>query len=105
MANLVEFKPTNFKEIRILMKKLWNKIIRKLIADLELLIRDNLLIAIKQQQRNKMSLCAKRKFKAEGEGYDSHAGVQLTKMHRDLIISKLDSNMCNLDKILFREKK
>ena len=48
MANLVEFKPTNFKEIRILMKKLWNKIIRKLIADLELLIRDNLLIAIKQ---------------------------------------------------------
>ena len=47
MANLVEFKLTDFEEIDTPIKQLENNIIRKLIMDPELSTRDKLFLAIK----------------------------------------------------------
>ena len=46
MANLVEFKLTDFDEIDTPIKQLKNSIIKKLIIDLELPTRDKLFLAI-----------------------------------------------------------
>ena len=93
MANLVEFKLTDFEEIDTPIKQLENNIIRKLIMDLELSTRDKLFLAIKRLWQGDLSLQAKYKHKVEVEEYASHMQVQLAKMHSNEIISKLDPNM------------
>ena len=75
MANLVEFKLTDFEEIDTPIKQLENNIIRKLIMDLELSTRDKLFLAIKRLWQGDLSLWAKYKHKVEVEEYASHMQV------------------------------
>ena len=93
IANLVEFKLTDFKEIDTSTKQLENNKIKKLIMDLELSTRDKLFLAIERSWQGKLSLWAKHKYKEEVEGYASHMRAWLAKMHGNAIISKLDPDI------------
>ena len=104
LANLVEFKLTDFKDINLLIKNLENKTIRELIMNLESKSGNKIFIVIERSLQGELTLWAKHKFKAEVEIYLSHIAAQLIKIHRNSIIAKLDPDMQNLVKtVIWRD--
>ena len=75
LANLVEYKLTDFEDIDSSIKNLDNKTIRELIISLESKSSDRIFIAIERSWQGELSLWAKRKFKADAEIYLSHIAV------------------------------
>ena len=98
LANLVEYKLTDFKDIDSSIKNLDNKMIRELIMNLESKSSDKIFIAIKRSWQGELTLWAKHKFKVDTEIYSSYIAAWLTKIHRMSIIAKLDPDMQNLVK-------
>ena len=98
LANQVVFELVDFKEIKLLISALENKIIRKLSINLESKSGDKIFIAIEQFWQGDLTLWAKINFKAEAEVFFVHMAAQLAKLYRDTILSKLDLDMQNVVK-------
>ena len=98
LANLVEYKLTDFEDIDSSIKNLDNKTIRELIITLESKSSDKIFIAIEWSWQGDLTLWAKRKFKVDVEIYSSHMAAWLTKIHGMSILAKLDPDMQNLVK-------
>ena len=96
LANLVEYKLTDFEDIDSSIKNLDNKTIRELIMSLESKSSDRIFIAIERSWQGELSLWAKRKFKADAEIYSSHMAAWLMKIHGKSVLAKLDPDMQNL---------
>ena len=90
LANLVEFKLVDFKEVDSLIGVLDKNLIRELIMNLQSKSGDKIFIAIEQSSQRDLTLCAKRKFKAEAEVFSVHIAVQLAQLDEDSILTKLD---------------
>ena len=93
LANLVEFKLVDFEEVDSPISMIDNKIIRELIMNLKSKSGNKIFITIKQSQQRDLTLWAKRKYKAEAEVFSAHIKVQLVKINRDCILTKLDLDM------------
>ena len=76
-----------------------------MIIDLESSTEDKLFLAIERLWQGNLSLWAKHKYKVEVEGYVSHIGAWLAKMHSDANISKLDPNIQAIIKmVIWRDR-
>ena len=93
LANLVEFKLKDFEEIDSPIKSLEDKTICLLIMDLRSKGGDKLYIAVERAWNRELALWAKKKFKTEAETHASCMAAWLHKIHRDLILVKLDPHL------------
>ena len=96
LANLVEFKLTDFEEIYSPIKNLENKTIRQLIMNLKSKNGDKLYIAVERAWHGELSLWAKRKYKTEAETHASHMAAWSQKLHGSSILTKLDPQVQDL---------
>ena len=93
LANLVDFKLTEFEEIDSPIKDLNGMTIRQLVMDLKTENRETIFIAIERFWQGDLISWAKRKHKAEAEVHSSRIAVQLVKLHRECITAKLDPDV------------
>ena len=98
LANLAEFKLTDFDKIGTLVKNLKNlddKTIRELIMNLASKSGDKLFIAIERAQNGELTLWAKQKIRVETETHALHIAAWLIQLHRDSVLLKMDSDTQN----------
>ena len=98
LANLVEFKLTDFQDIDSPISDLQGKTIRQLIMDLKTKDGETIFIAVETNWQGEQVAWAKRKYKEDAELYSSHMAAWLVKLHGDCITAKLDPEIQTLVK-------
>ena len=93
LANLAEFKLTEFQEIDSPISALQDKTIRQLIMDLKTVDGETIFIAVERNWQGEQVAWAKRKYSAEAEVYSSHMAAWLVKLHGECITAKLDPDV------------
>ena len=93
LANLIEFKLTEFQEIDAPISALQDKTIRQLIMDLKTVDGETIFIAVERNWQGEQVAWAKRKYSAEAEVYSSHMAAWLVKLHGECITAKLDPDV------------
>ena len=105
LANLVEFKLTDFEDIDSPIRSLENRTIRQLIMSLKAKNGDSLYIAIERDWNRELTVWAKRKYKTEAETYASHMAAWLHKYHGNDILAKLDPQVQDLvNSVVWRDE-
>ena len=104
LANLVDFKLTDFQEIDSPISDLQGKTIRQLIMDLKTKDGETIFIAVERNWQGEQVSWAKRRYKEDAELYSSHMAAWLVKLHGDCIIAKLDPDIQALvKKVVWRD--
>ena len=93
LANLVDYRLTEFEEIDLPISALQGKTIRQLIMDLKTEKGETIFIAIERSWQGEQVAWAKRKYKEEAEKYSSYMAAWLVKLHGEGIIAKLDPDV------------